>query len=287
MNFIKDGWFSEVSEKMWPGEARSLQVKKVLFHERSKFQDVLVFESTNYGNVLVLDGCIQITDRDEFSYHEMIAHTPLFAHKNPKKVLVIGGGDGGVVREVAKHKCVEKIVLCEIDKMVVDVSKKYFPKVSSALVNDKRVEIIHEDGAKYLAANKDSFDVIIVDSSDPVGPAESLFGPEFYKSAYQALKPDGIICSLAECFWLFLDLVAKMISFMKEIFESVEYNYVSTPAYVGGICGFTLCRKGKEKCNKPVREIPKELEDQLLFYNKEVHEASFKIPSFAKRKFQL
>lgn len=174
MNNIKDGWFHEFNEKMWPGEAHSLQIEKVLYSEKSKFQDILVFKSKTYGNVLVLDGVIQITERDEFSYQEMIANLPLFSHKDPKNVLVIGGGDGGVVREVARHTSVQKITLCEIDKMVVDTARKFFPEISSTLVNDKRVTVVYEDGATFLQKHENEFDVIIVDSSDPVGKFTSL-----------------------------------------------------------------------------------------------------------------
>jgi len=129
MDQVIDGWFHERGV-LWPGQAMSLQVKKVMDHHRSLYQDVLVFESANHGNVLVLDGVIQVTERDEFAYQEMIAHLPLYAHPNPKKVLVIGGGDGGVLREIARHPGVEEIVICEIDKDVIDVSKKYLPKLA-------------------------------------------------------------------------------------------------------------------------------------------------------------
>ena len=143
----------------------SLKVKKVLDHHRSLYQDILVFESESHGNVLVLDGVIQVTERDEFSYQEMIAHIPLFAHPNPKKVLVIGGGDGGVLREISRHACVEEIVICEIDKDVIEVSKKYLPSLAKGY-DDPRVTVHVMDGAKFMEENRDSFDVIITDSSD-------------------------------------------------------------------------------------------------------------------------
>ena len=139
MDLIIDGWFHERGT-LWPGQAMSLKVKTVLDHHRSDFQDILVFESENHGKVLVLDGVIQVTERDEFSYQEMIAHLPLFAHPNPKKVLVIGGGDGGVIREVAKHPGVEYIVECEIDKGVIDVSKKHLPTLAKGY-DDPRVKV--------------------------------------------------------------------------------------------------------------------------------------------------
>ncbi|CAL1703047.1 unnamed protein product [Somion occarium] len=156
---IRDGWFREISSQ-WPGQAMTLKVRKILHVEQSLYQDVLVFESETYGNVLVLDGVIQVTERDEFSYQEMIAHLPLASHPNPKKVLVIGGGDGGVVREVLKHETVEQVVLCDIDEAVVRVSKQYLPHMSS-LLNDPRVTVFIGDGFKFLAENTATYDVII------------------------------------------------------------------------------------------------------------------------------
>ncbi|KAG8677923.1 putrescine aminopropyltransferase [Ceratobasidium sp. 394] len=162
---IVDGWFREINSQ-WPGQAMTLKVNRILHVEKSKYQDVLVFDSATYGNVLVLDGVIQCTERDEFSYQEMIAHIPLASHPNPKRVLVIGGGDGGVVREVLKHDTVEEVVLCDIDEAVIRVSKTYLPHMSS-LLSDKRVTVYVGDGFAYLQRNTAQFDCIITDSSDP------------------------------------------------------------------------------------------------------------------------
>jgi spermidine synthase len=158
MDLIIDGWFHERGA-LWPGQAMSLQVKKVLYHGRSKFQDVLVFESTNQGNVLVLDGVIQVTERDEFAYQEMMAHIPIFAHPNPEKVLVIGGGDGGILREIAKHPGVKEIYICEIDGDVIEYSKKYLPTLAKGY-DDPRVTVKIMDGSIFMDENQDNFDVM-------------------------------------------------------------------------------------------------------------------------------
>jgi spermidine synthase len=206
----------------------TLQVKQVLYHGRSLFQDVLVFESTHYGNVLVLDGVVQVTERDEFSYQEMIAHLPLFAHPNPQRVLVIGGGDGGVLREVARHPSVTEMVICELDKDVIEVSKKYLPTLAVGY-DDPRVTVKVMDGAKFMAANQDSFDVIITDSSDPVGPASVLFETPFYKAMYASLREGGIICTQGECMWLHLDLIRPLMHSIATFCTSVEYAYTTIP----------------------------------------------------------
>ena len=169
----------------------TLKVEKVLHHEKSKYQDVLVFKSTDYGTVLVLDNVIQCTERDEFSYQEMIAHLALNSHPNPKKVLVIGGGDGGVLREVVKHDCVEEATLCDIDEAVIRLSKQFLPNMAEGLTHPKSTVHIG-DGFKFLDDYKNSFDVII-DSSDPEGPAESLFKKPYFQLLHDALREGGVI----------------------------------------------------------------------------------------------
>lgn len=226
-DLIIDGWFHERGV-LWPGQAMSLQVEKVLYHGKSKYQDVLMFKSTNHGTVLVLDGVIQVTERDEFAYQEMIAHLPLFAHPEPKRVLVIGGGDGGVLREIARHTSVEEIVICELDADVIEVSKKYLPSLACGF-DDPRVKVNIMDGAKFMDANKDSFDVIITDSSDPVGPAAVLFETPFYKGMFASLREGGIICTQGECMWLHLDLVKPLMSSVATFCTSVEYAYTTIP----------------------------------------------------------
>ncbi|KAI9172449.1 putative spermidine synthase [Paramyrothecium foliicola] len=174
------------------GQAMTLKVEKVLHHEKSQYQDVLIFKSTDYGTVLVLDNVIQATERDEFSYQEMIAHLALNSHPNPKKVLVIGGGDGGVLREVVKHDCVEEAILCDIDEAVIRLSKQYLPDMAQGLTHAKSTVHVG-DGFKFLDEYKNAFDVIITDSSDPDGPAESLFQKSYFQLLHDALREGGVI----------------------------------------------------------------------------------------------
>ncbi|CAR31506.1 PABS domain-containing protein [Caenorhabditis elegans] len=277
MNKLHKGWFTEFSpddlEKMngasdeeptkvlksdgqemggaWPGQAFSLQVKKVLFHEKSKYQDVLVFESTTYGNVLVLDGIVQATERDEFSYQEMLAHLPMFAHPDPKRVLIIGGGDGGILREVLKHESVEKVTMCEIDEMVIDVAKKFLPGMSCGFSHPK-LDLFCGDGFEFLKNHKNEFDVIITDSSDPVGPAESLFGQSYYELLRDALKEDGILSSQGECPWLDMKLISTVIHSARDLFPVAKYAVGSVPTYTSGLMGYILCAKDKVNTGESV-----------------------------------
>ncbi|EON64065.1 spermidine synthase [Coniosporium apollinis CBS 100218] len=269
---------------MWPGQAMTLKVNQVIHHEKSKYQDVLIFESSDYGMVLVLDNVIQCTERDEFSYQEMITHLAMNAHPNPENVLVIGGGDGGVLREVVKHSCVKKAILCDIDEAVIRLSKKYLPGMSVGFQHPA-VETVVGDGFKFLADRKNEFDVIITDSSDPEGPAESLFQKPYFELLNGALKDGGVITTQAENQWLHMPLIAQLKKSCKEVFPVVEYAYTTIPTYPSGQIGFMVCCKdGSRNVKKPLRSWSQEEEEKLCkYYSKEIHEASFVLPNFARK----
>lgn len=276
---IVDGWFHEVS-RQWPGQAMSLKVRRVLHAEKSQFQDVLVFESETYGNVLVLDGAIQCTERDEFSYQEMIAHLPLNAHPNPRRVLVIGGGDGGVLREIVKHDCVEEAVLCDIDEAVPRVSRKYLPKMAEGLDHPKS-KVIIGDGFAFLKdpKNQGAFDVIITDSSDPDGPAEVLFQKSYFELLKGALREGGHISTQAESMWVHLDLIRTLTQSTRELFPVADYAYTMIPTYPCGQIGFVVCSLDP---NRDVR-VPQRTVPNCRYYSNEIHRASFALPAFAER----
>jgi len=279
---IKDGWFTEKAV-LWPGQAMSLQIKKILCHEKSKYQDILIFESETYGNVLVLDGVIQCTERDEFAYQELITHIPMTCHPNPKKILVVGGGDGGVLREIVKHDSVEEITICEIDEAVIRLSKKHLPHMSVGFSHPK-VTIFIGDGFPFLEDKKNTFDVIITDASDPVGPAESLFQEKYFKLLRDALRPGGVISTQGECQWLHLDLIFEVQNFCKSVFKVVEYAFTTIPTYPSGQIGFMLCaRDDNVDFKKPIKTWSEKEEAKLFkYYNSEVHKAAFVLPQFTK-----
>mmetsp|Transcript_16250 Transcript_16250/g.25753 ORF Transcript_16250/g.25753 Transcript_16250/m.25753 type:complete len:323 (-) Transcript_16250:57-1025(-) len=288
-------WFLEINDQ-WKGQALALEVEKMLFDEKSKYQHIQVFKSKSpFGNVLLLDGVIQITDLDECAYQEMIAHLPLNAHANPENVLVIGGGDGGVLREICRHECVKEVVICEIDQMVIQAGKRYFPKIASAW-SDERIHLFCGDGAEFVRKNKNRFDVIICDSSDPVGPAKTLFSQQFYESMRQALRPGGKVCTQAETVWLDLDLIHHLASGARKGYHSVQYAYTQIPTYPCGMIGFLLCSLAPKeaidekkdtyeaaRCDKPRRRFDKKALDRLKYYSEEMHKAAFVLPAFARR----
>uniref|UniRef100_A0A8C5Q0U1 Spermidine synthase n=1 Tax=Leptobrachium leishanense TaxID=445787 RepID=A0A8C5Q0U1_9ANUR len=281
---VRDGWFRETCS-LWPGQAMSLQVEEVLYHKRSPFQDILLFKRSTYGNVLVLDGLIQCTERDEFSYQEMIANLSVCSHPHPRKVLIIGGGDGGVLREVVKHPSVESVVQCEIDQEVIDVSKKYLPGMAVGYASPK-LTLHVGDGFQFMKQNQDAFDIIITDSSDPVGPAESLFKESYYQLMKTALRKDGILCCQGECQWLHLDLIKEMQQFCRSLFPVVDYAYCTIPTYPSGQIGFMMCSKNPSTSfREPVQQLSQEQVDamNLRYYNTNVHRAAFVLPEFTRK----
>ena len=281
---VKEGWFKE-KEVMWPGQAFSLKVEKVLHEAKSQYQDILVFDSSSYGRVLVLDGVIQLTERDEFAYQEMIVNLPMMSHPQPRHILIIGGGDGGVLREVSRHTEVETITMCEIDKMVVDVAKKFFGGSTATAFDDPRLNLQFQDAAEYIKNFPGHFDVIIVDSSDPVGPAETLYTREFYMGLRQALRQGGVICTQGECMWLHLELIGEVLTHCRELFPTVDYAYTCVPSYPSGQIGFLLCSldRAPGALKQPAREVEADLLAQLRYYNPRVHRAAFILPNFAEK----
>jgi len=263
----------------------SLKVNQIIHHEKSKYQDVLVFESSDHGTVLVLDNVIQCTERDEFSYQEMITHLAMNSHPNPEKVLVIGGGDGGVLREVVKHASVKEATLCDIDEAVIRVSKKYLPGMAIGFQHPNAHTHVG-DGFEFLKNRQNEFDVIITDSSDPEGPAESLFQKPYFELLKSALREGGVITTQAENQWLHLDLIADLKKSCKEVFPVAEYAYTTIPTYPSGQIGFMVCSKDATRnVREPLRTWSAEEEQKLCrYYNQDIHRASFVLPNFARQK---
>lgn len=286
---LADGWFREANDQ-WPGIAQGLKVDNVLYDEQGPFQHLTVFESDPkgpWGTVMVLDGAIQFTDYDEFVYHEMLANLSCCCHAKPERVLIIGGGDGGVVREVLRHKAggVQKVELIDIDGAVIEQSKRHFPQIACGF-SDPIVTATVGDGAAFVKqAPADTYDVIVVDTTDPAGPASELFGKDFYDNVLRILKPDGIVCNQGESLWLHRPLIEKMMRFLRlEVgFASVKYALMHIPTYPGGSIGTLVCAKSKatnleEPC-RPVESMPHAKD--LKYYSTAIHKAAFVLPRFA------
>lgn len=258
------------------------KVEKVLFSGKSEFQTVDVVETKGHGKMLLNDGLIMVTERDEFAYHDMITHIPLFVHPNPKNVLVIGGGDGGTAREVIRHKSVEKCVMVEIDGMVVDACKEHIPQTSCAL-DDPRIELIIGDGVKYVKECANKFDVIIIDSTDPIGPAAPLFGPEFYADVHKCLSDNGVVVSQGESSWYALEIQKSLLEVLNAEFPKTYLYSFSNLTYPGGLWSFTFASNGLD----PVKDFdPGRVAESGLdfeYYNADLHTAVFALPNFVRK----
>ncbi|GLX79434.1 spermidine synthase [Thalassotalea insulae] len=258
------------------------KVENVLFSGKSEFQTVDVVETKGHGKMLLNDGLVMVTERDEFAYHDMIAHVPLFVHPNPKNVLVIGGGDGGTAREVIRHSSVVQCTMVEIDAMVVDACKQHIPQTAKELENPK-VNLIIGDGVKFVKETTEKFDVIIVDSTDPIGPAQPLFGEEFYQDVFNCLTEDGIVVSQGESSWYAMDIQQSLLKVLNKVFpQSYLYSF-SNLTYPGGLWSFTFASKRYHPINDFQAQRVSDSGLEFDYYNQQLHSAAFALPSFAKK----
>ena len=276
-NGIENGYYHEITPN---GFGIAIKAGKVLFSENSPFQKVEVFETeSTLGRVLTLDDLMMTTEGDEYHYHEMIAHIPMMQHPNPKSVLVIGGGDGGTIREVMKHKTVERAVLCEIDGMVIEACKKYLPTISCELDNPK-VEILVQDAIEYIKDKKDEFDIILIDSTDPMGPGEGLFTDEFYTNVKNALKKGGIMVAQSESPFANKEEIKKMYRQLKKVFPVVSTYTSNIPTYPGGYWAWAFCSVDVKPLEYYNEERAAEIIPTCKIYNKEYHNARFALPNY-------
>lgn len=247
----------------------SYEVSNILYSSKSKFQDIMVFENPYFGKILVLDGVVQLTEKDEFFYHEMLTHVVMHAHPDPKKIVVIGGGDGGTVREVLKHKSVEKVYFIEIDEEVINVSKKYFPTISYEIDNPL-VEIHTMDGAEFAKGRHSDIDVVIVDSTDIVGFATSLFTVEFFTAIKNCLTVNGMHVTLSESLHFHKNIVIEIQKTMKSVFPIVDLYAVPIATYGGNWWTFSV---GSKKLDP--REPHRKYDIKTRYYSDEIHKISF------------
>ncbi|RJQ09230.1 MAG: polyamine aminopropyltransferase [Bacillota bacterium] len=273
-------WFTEVHT---PNFQIKVRVNRTLEVRRTTYQEMAVLDTVDFGRMLVLDGYIQTTEADEFIYHEMIAHVPLFTHSNPQRVLVIGGGDGGVVREVLRHKSVEAVDHVEIDEAVTEASRRWLPSISHAL-DDPRVQQHFTDGVEFvrLAAKKRGgvYDVIIVDSTDPLGPAVGLFGPVFYRNCRNALRPGGLLTVQSESPWFTRHAMLRSFHGIRRSFPLTKVYLAHIPTYSTYAWSFTIASDGVDP---EQADIPGPLPFETNYYTPAIHRAAFALPAFLGR----
>ena len=280
---MTDVW---VNETLYPDWGQRFLVKRELARVKSDFQDIMLFESFSHGRVMVLDGVIQITERDEFVYQEMLTHVPLLAHGAAKRVLIIGAGDGGVLRRVLQHRQVEKCVMVEIDGEVIRLCQEHMPDIAGDAWTNPRGQVIVGDGIDYVRqAEAGSFDVVIVDSTDPIGVGEVLFTDEFYHNAARLLSADGLIVNQCGVPFMQADELHETSLRRGKFFADISAYVAAVPTYVGGFMTLGWSAKTKGLRDVPVAEIRRRAEAAGIagltrYWTPEIHAGCFNLPPY-------
>ncbi len=269
------------------GYYQQFEVSETLYSGKTKFQQVDIFKNPHYNTVLALDGVIQTTVKDEFFYHEMLAHCPLIANKKAESVLIIGGGDGGILREVLRHKSVKKAVMVEIDGDVVELCKKYMPSLSEGAYEDERASLLIQDGIEYVKTTDEKFDVIIVDSTDPIGVGEVLFTNEFYSHCKRILNEGGVVSTQSGVPFYQTDEMLDIKQRLKKSFDYVDFYIVPVPTYVGSYMVLSFASNTKDLYKLEDSAIQSKIDlikdsKNLQYLNKDIFKSAFMLPNYIK-----
>ena len=279
----RERWVEETFHPHWRVR---LKADKVLHEVKTEHQHLVIFENETWGRVLMLDGVCQLTTSDEFVYHEMMAHVPLMALNKPNRVLVVGGGDGGVLREVLKHPSIEKATLCEIDKSVVDLSLEHYPEIAGGALDDPRTDLVIADGLKYVAETREKFDAIIVDSSEPIGPSAVLHTPEFFADCKRALKEGGILVTQNGLPFLFPDHLAGTTRAFGDLFSQVAPYMCTQPCYFGGPFALNWASDDAGLQDISAKKLGRRQEKRGIatrYWTPAVHRAAFALPAYVQK----
>lgn len=273
----------------WQNVEIRYRIKNILHEIETDFQHLMLVDTYEYGKLLQLDGFVQATLKDEFIYHEMMTHVPLVSHPNPEKVLIIGGGDGGVLREVLKHDKVVKATVVEIDPSVIEFCKEYLPSINGGAFIDSRTEIVIADGSQYLKEKEYEFDIIIVDSPDPIGPAQILFSDKFYRDIHEALRPGGIMVRQSGS--VHLQEKEQLIAYncLKDIFKYTFFYTYTVPTYIGGLFSTIFCSDIVDPLEMSLNEFMVKFRDMKIetnYYRPEQHYCAFRLPPFMERRYK-
>ena len=280
-----------LSETLYPGWAQSFQIVRELARERSDFQDIVVVETASHGRALLLDGVVQITEADEFAYQEMIAHVPLIQHGSAQRVLIIGAGDGGVLRRVLQHRGVQQATMVEIDGAVIRLAREYMPGIGGSAWDDPRAQVIVGDGIAHVAAaGAASLDVIIVDSTDPAGPGESLFSGAFYQDCARILRAGGLLVNQCGVPFMQADELRDTSALRRSAFAHVSAYVAAVPTYIGGFMALGIA-SGAPIASLPVAELTARaassaILDTTHYWSPAVHAAAFALPPYISAALQ-
>ncbi|MCA9985959.1 MAG: polyamine aminopropyltransferase [Anaerolineales bacterium] len=271
------------SETLYEGYGQYFSIDRTLFEDQTEHQHLIIFENRLFGRVMALDGIIQTTERDEHVYHEMIVHLPILAHGQARRVLIVGGGDGASLREAVRHPGLEQATLVEIDPAVIEMSRRYLPNHSAGAFDHPKARIVIADGVKYVHETADRFDVIIVDSTDPVGPGEVLFSDHFYAGCKRCLNPGGILVTQNGVSFMQLDEVRDGAARLRQHFADVWFYGAAVPTYIGGIMAFGWATDNPALRQTPVATLRQRFAAAGLptrYYTPEVHAGAFALPRY-------
>jgi spermidine synthase len=273
------------TETLYGGYGQQFCMDERLYEVKTDHQHLIIFHNARYGRVMVLDGVVQTTEMDEFIYHEMMAHVPLFALGRARRVLIIGGGDGGMLREATRHREVEHITLVEIDRQVIDMCRTYLPNHSRGAFDDPRVHVVIEDGGRFVRTTHDRFDVIISDSTDPIGPGEALFEADFYAHCKRCLTPGGVLVTQNGVAFMQLDEVKTTSRRLSRVFDDWHFYTAAVPTYVGGIMAFAWATDNRALRDTDVETLKSRYRAsgiETRYYNPEIHRAAFALPQYLR-----
>lgn len=271
-------WYSELHKGV---SGLTLKIDRVLESTQSEYQRIDVLQNKDFGKLLALYGSLMVCDNDNNAYNEMLAHVPLFVHPHPKNILIIGGGDCGTLTEVLKHPEVERCTMCELDEMVVETARKHFPKLTAGL-DDPRANVVFEDGKKFVAEAKEKFDVILLDLSDPIGPAADLFQREFYQQVFDLLKRDGILVPQTESPFFNKETMTSLYRNLADLFPITRLYTCFMPIYPSGYWSFVFASKKYDPIDNFDEPKYNRLSLSSQYYNAETHKAAFALPQFVK-----
>jgi spermidine synthase len=275
----------EFQETLYDAISQNFRIDKVYFEQKTGHQSLMIFHNAMLGRVMTLDGVVQTTELDEFIYHEMMAHVPVFAHGNAKRVLIIGGGDGGMLREVLRHKDIAHVTMVEIDSSVIDMAKQYLPKHSAGAFDDERAHVVIADGMDYVRETEERFDVIISDSTDPIGPGEVLFSDDFYGQCRRILNQGGVMATQNGVPFFQLDEVIKTRRRMSAHFSDQTFYSAAVPTYYGGIMTFAWGTDNSALRETTLDELRLRYQKagfRTRYYSPEMHQASFALPQYVQ-----
>ncbi|NQD92955.1 polyamine aminopropyltransferase [Pseudomonas sp. CrR25] len=274
---------SDYQETLYDGYGQRFRMDKLLHEVRTEHQHLVIFENARMGRVMALDGVIQTTEADEFIYHEMLTHVPILAHGLAKRVLIIGGGDGGMLREVCKHDSVEHVTMVEIDGTVVEMCKEFLPNHSKGAFEDPRLNLVIDDGMRFVATCADKFDVIISDSTDPIGPGEVLFSENFYQACRRCLNDGGILVTQNGTPFMQLSEVQTTAGRMHGLFVDWHFYMAAVPTYIGGSMTFAWGSTSSDYRKLPLDTLRQRFAGSGIvtrYYNPDIHQGAFALPQY-------